>query len=523
MSMGAFLGTIFRLILSPVGIMAFFMGLVVFFLMPFIPRATNMFHSFARFHQRLAGLMLKRAAIVVSEHGDLLLKRMSPDDAGTEKIEFSDDTKEFEDTNEAKDWWLGMAFALADEVHGVLYTPLDAALGRRKMEAEQGKGMLAKATSSEREKYGVQGWVRGVFEFPRDKYELVNLNNVRYMMTGSERAEHPQKIKSFYELSREPYKDGPSAARLIMIVVALIGPFAAMWVLSSQLGSSASSSVSFSLLALLISGISLREYIDVDLLKKIGKGMVIVVPLPLIIVLLAVFVSPIYAAAVLVLFSFGFGLMPVMTQLLKFSDSASVAMSRLLLKLGLTGYDEPVLEFTPHGYETREFRNLGSINEEQVHWHTFLGRKFGFTFTPDPDVWDNEVVPNDDIQNASEIVTDGGKARQKESGDTRNASGVKTQIPAGFTRIPEQTRAVYGDFVPSTIKASKYYVSVGIALERFTHVAVGQKSHKRLRQAKEEFGGDSALADRTIAFLMAGLGTLSFLTGILVFVAPMFL
>lgn len=513
--------TILGLLLSPFGILAILLGVGTFFLMPFIPRLTNEFHVFARFHQSLAGMMLKRAAIVASEQGDLMLKRMSPDDTGVELITFSDDTKEFEDPHNASSWWLGMRFALADEVHGVLFDPIDAALGRRKLEARQDDEMVVKATATERNEYGVLGWIRGVFEFPTE-YELVDLNKARYLITGSERAEHPQRIKTFYELSREPYNDGPSASRLILLLVALIGPFAAIWILASQFDGP-TSTVSFgALLAFIASTTAVHESLQNIDWKSVLVRAAIILPLPVLLLLIAVLVSPVIAIGLVLLYVIGFIVVPALTQVLKVSDGAAQAISKVLLKLGFLGYDEPVLELTPEGYRTREFRNLSDVSKEHVAWHSFLGRKFGFTFQPVEDVWNNEVVEADKIKSHAEMITDGGKQKEKTNGD-RKISGHRTNIPSGYSRIPERTRAKYGDFVPKSPSGDSIWVRTGIALGRFKHAAVGQKSHKRLTKSKEEFGGLNALEDRTVAFLMVGLGLVSFIAGLAIFVLPQLL
>ncbi len=78
----AFLG----FLASPKGFFAFGIGLIMFIGMPIVPRATGEFRSFANFHLWLATSMLQRAAIVVSEHGDLLLKNMEFDDLGVETM-----------------------------------------------------------------------------------------------------------------------------------------------------------------------------------------------------------------------------------------------------------------------------------------------------------------------------------------------------------------------------------------------------------------------------------------------------
>jgi hypothetical protein len=517
------IGVFISLLFSPFGVVAALLGFVSFFLIPFIPRITRHFYGFARFHQTLAGIILKRSAIVVSEHGDLLLKRMSYDDAGVEMIGFSDTKKEFEDTNGAKSWWLGMRFGLADEKHGFFFTPRDAATGRRKHEAEEADEMIAKATADERDQYDVMGFVRGVFAFPRDVYELVDLTDVRYLVPGSERAEQPQTVKKFYEISQEPYSDKKTAVQLFLLLGAAIGPFAMVWILATQLGGP-DETVSYGAEILLLLSLAMPTTEQVKHgLKLFAIYTAVLLPLPAIFTAIAVYVSPAISVSLLVLFVLGFMIFPAFSQILKASDGAANAMARLLLKLGFMGYDEPVLVQTDSGYETREYGKLPEVSQEKISWHTFLGRKFGFTFTPDESVWDNEPISTDAINNRSEVATDGGKVKQKTNGkntQTRKISGNKSNIPSGFTRIPERTRAVYGEFVPSRVSDSKLYVHVGRSLERFKHVATGQKSYNRLERAKEEFGGGSGFEERTVAILMAVLSTVSLLLGIGIFLLP---
>jgi len=355
-----------------------------------------------------------------------------------------------------------------------------------------------------------------VFSFPEGTHELVNLTNARYLVTGDERAEQPQRVKKYYELSQEPYSDSRTATQLFMVLAALIGPFAMIWILASQLGAP-DSTVSFGLLSLLagLGGVAKRLS-----LERMLVSIVVLLPLPLLLLVIAVLVSPLIAGALLILLLVGFSIMPLLTQVLKFSDRIARSFSRLLLKLGLMGYETPVLEYTASGYRTREYSKLDAVDEDNIYWHTFLGRKFGFTFAPNESVWNNEIVDRDAISNRAEAVTDGGTMKQD---GERKLSGSKTNIPSGYTRIPERSRAVYGTFVPSRLKRSHYYVSVGKALERFTHVATGEKSHNRLGQAKEEFGGGSSMDTAAVAKLSAAMGIVSFLLGILIFLVPVFL
>lgn len=522
--------------ISPFGMLAFLIGLVMFIVMPMVPRVTNYFHAFSRFHLWLGANMLKRASVVVSEHGDLLLKRMSPDDIGTETIPFNDDRKEFEDQNErkAKSSWMGIPFALADEVHGFLFTPLEAALGKRKKHAEQRDEMVRKATPKERQKYGVQGWIKGVLSFPKDTYEMCNLNNVRQLVTGSERAEHPQRVDTFYDLSRDPYKDGTSVTRFIILIVALIGPFAGIWVLASQLGigpsaasagQAASESVSYgdgapagtpinatnasaAILFLLMSRLGGSGLVDrlkaVDW-KRVAVSIPVLGLLPLIFGLVFLVAGPIVAIFIMVLMGMGFWMMPVLIQVLKASDKLTNSIAGLLLKSGFMGYRLPVFEYTPRGYETREFSKM-DVDESSVVWHSFLGRKFGFTYTPDESVWEGALANTDDLDNRAVDTLD-----------------TNTNVPAGNNVIGEQVRAVYGEYIPNRFKRNQIYVKTGIALERMKNVACGEKSHKRLTRSKEEHGGTGGISDTKIMYGVMGCGIFSFMAGLAVFIIPTFL
>lgn len=489
-------------LISPFGMLALLVGLVLFLLMPLVPRVTNELHGMSRAHLQVATRMLQRATIVVSEHGDLILKRMSPDDIGTERIAFDNDTKEFEDQHnrQAKSWWNGIPFALADEVHGFLFTPEDAALGARKADAERGDGMVHKATASEREMYeDVLGWVRGVFEFDEGKYELVDLNKVRQLVTGSERAEDPQRVKSFYELSREPYQSGTSTLQWIAIIIAVIGPFAAIWVLSDQFGlTGVDRSISYS-----IAGIfSLKSIYGINW-RRIIAGTVVFGWIPVALGAIAYFVSTFHAIGLAIALVIGFFVVPLAMELLKISDTITNKFSGLFLKTGLIGYREPVFEHTDRGYRVREFSKLDT--NDNVVWHNFLGRRFGFTWTPTKDAWGNSVAERDYVE-----------SRTVESASSTN-------IPPGYNIIPERIRAAYGAFIPKRVKDSKIYVRTGTAMARMKGVACGNKSHKRLTHAKEKFGGGGGVSETSLMYAITLSAMFSFIAGLLVFVVPVML
>lgn len=489
--------SLLSLLFTPLGFLSFAAGIAMFILAPFLARATNRFHFLPQLHLWLGAQTIERIGAVVTEQGEILLKRMVPDDIGTERIKFNDEVKEFGDPHQAKSTWLGVPFALADEVHGVLFDPIDAALGRRKKELREQNEMVVKATASERDMYGVLGWVNGVLEFPKGTYELPNLTDARRLIMGIERASHPHRIKEFYKNSQDPYNDTSATKQFLLLIVAIAGPFMLMWIAASQLSTSGGgSTVGFGVLVLLVSTAgAAKEHIKTALI-----AIVVLAPFVGLFAFLAMFVNTIYAVFIFVLMGMGFWLIPAISQVLRLTTSGSEAIAPLLLKLGMTGYDEPVFELTPRGYRTREFKNLEDVDEETVTWHRFLKRRVGFTFTPDPSAWGTEVVDAGDVE--SRLID-------------RNS---KTNVPAGYKIMPDRKREVYGVFAPNSVVKNAYYVATDIAFGRFATAARGEKSHKRWDKAKEEFGGGkTGISDKSMMIAMAVSSAFSLLLGVVVF------
>jgi len=526
------LGALISTLISPYGMFAVASGLLLFFLLPAVPRALGIFRAFANLHLWLGARMLKRATVVVAEQGDLLLKRMRPNDVGTEEVEFQDTTKEFEDPHQAKSSWMGIPFAFADEVHGVMFSLRDGAIGRRKKRAEEKDEMVIRATESESQMYEIMAWVRGVLEFPEGRHELVNLNHIRQLMTGSERAEHPQRVKTYYQNSREPYKDGRSTAEYIMLIVALLAPFGMMFLIWQQMsgqGNVGGSTIVGTLLLAVPSLGELRDRIQaVDwsavraAIIHAVKVAVVVLPLPLTFLGIGYFVNPTFSMILLLIFAAGFLLIPLLVELLKVSDGITGTLSKTLLKMGLLAYSKPVFEETQRGYRIREFDQLDDVDESNIVWHTLLGRQFGFTFTPDRDMWGTELADTQRLRNERLFATESAAKRTDEirytdGGDeVQNVSAATTNLPSGYAIVPEKQRAVYGSMVPAKLRDGCYYLLTGVALQRFANVATGEKTMKRLEKSKEEFGeeGDQS---RGLVWAIAVLGILSLLAGIVVF------
>lgn len=494
--------------LSLKGLFAFLIGMLVFMGMPVVPRLTNELHSFARFHLFFATSMLKRAAVVVSEHGDLLLKRMSFDDIGVEKISFDDMEKDFGDPDNALHSWMGIPFAMADEVHGVLFDPRHAALGARKQSRKENNEYSARATKEEYSNHGVHKWKLGAFAFPEGVHELVDLGKVRHLVDGGERAEFPARVEKMYEYSRLPFQSGTSATRFILILVALLAPFAAMWLIATRGGGGGNTdTVSYGALFLLASlpSLGVRATIGAINWKRTAVVLGVVMALFGSFLAMFIFVNPLFAVMFFIIIGAGFWFIPLLTQILKASDIMSGIIGPFLIRTGFSGYDNPVFEWTPEKYVLREYSKLDDVDEENVTWYALAGSLVGFTFEPSTRSWGAEVLKHEKVDAKAEVVADGGRPNN-------------SNIPSGFTRAPEMSRAdMLAAFVPQNLKSSNYYLHTGISTGRFTDSAVGKKSLERLLEAKEEHGGDSALSDRSIIWAMVICGLFSSGLGVFVF------
>lgn len=486
------IGQILGYLTSIFGIFTILLGMVVYFILPVLAKITPNLQFISRFYLWQMAQTLGRGAFSLSAHNDILLKQMRFDDRGVEMMSFGDQDKAFEDPDDARHYWYNIPFALADEVHGLLFDPRHAAIGQRKLEHERADEMLAKATATEKKTDGVKGWVRGVFALDRDTYDVLDLSSVRQLVTGIERSEHAVRVDQFVQLSREPYKSGASPTRILIILAALIGPFAAMAGIAKYIAPP-TSTVGFSggVLYAILGGRTL----DKERLKQALPAIVTLIAVLALVGLAAVLLGPVLLVSILL--TLALGVFATMTLVLVFGKAMSEKVSRLLLKLGLLGYTKPVLTWTQSKYELREYARLE--NAPEPHWYGIAGSLLGFTYEPHPDTFASVHVPNEDIEDRA---------------DVRSAS---TNIPVKHVPFTEQRRADYAGFVPEDVDDSKFYVNTGTAFEAFTHAAVGIKSHRFLTRAKEKYGGEDSIPDKVYVYAVAGTGLISLIAGVMVF------
>lgn len=490
------IGQVIAFLLSPFSIFAWLLGFVGYLAMPVIPKATGTFQGFSRYPVGLAMGMLERAGILVSEHDDIVLKRMSFDDLGVETMRVGSERKEFEDPDGALHSFMGVPFALADEVHGVLFDPRHAALGKRKADDRDRNQHLVPATADEWDEFGISHWYKGVYEFSKSAYELVDLSAVRELVDGGERAEYPQRVEREYEHSRSPFASDMSNLRIILLIVAMVGPFMAIWIGVWQFGKP-DSTMSFGLLTLLLSTTGIER------IKRVPVA-VLLIALPVGIVAgTFVIFSPFIAIGVAVTMLLGWAFVPFLSLAARPSARLADAFSTILWKHGMLGYDRPVFVWTPRQYELVEYATLDETAE--VNWYNLDGQTVGFSFQPGTDAWGAELVDADTVE-AKRTVADGGTADD-------------SHVPPGYAKAPEIKRANgrYAAFVPKRMRSESFYLDSAIAKARFKDSADGSKSVSRLLWAKENKTENDGTDERRLMFMVMGSAAMSFFTGILVF------
>lgn len=497
MSVLAVIIAIVSFLASPFGLMAMLFGFLGFVSLPVIGMMTS-YRQPVDFLLWLARQPLERIAIVVGEHGDLYFKTMSFDSLGFEIITLDGEQKAFEDPDSALHYWMGIPFAFADEVHGVLFDPRHSALGQRKhVIDEHGEGEYH-ATDEEWQEYGVSKWKPGVFEMP-DKYELVNLSRVREIIDGGERSEYAKRVEELYKNSRAPFDSGTPMTHFFYPIIGFMLVFGGIWIMATQVGGTGGApdtSIGFgtSFLGLLVAtGFDRKRA-----LATLGAVVAVVFP----VVAIALFINPIIAIACVLGVLIGFFTLPVITLLVQPIGNLGASLSKLYFKAAFLSFEKPVLEWTPREYRLREFNELD--HNAEVNWYTMFGSILGVTYQPGSDSWGAETMTRDEIE-AMQLVTDGGPT-------------VNTNLPA--TYVPtDLSRGNYGAYLPKRLSRGCYYINSGIATARFNNSAVGEKSLKRLLEAKEKHGETgNGVDDKVVLYMTAGAGLLGLVLGVFFFV-----
>lgn len=468
-----------QFLIGPLGFFTFGLGLITFLGLPVLSKATGI-KTFANVHLWLAMWAVQRACLVLSEHGDLLFKSMTYVDLGVERVQMANDAKDFEDPAAALSHWMGYPFALGSERDGVLFDPRHAAIAAKKR--AYGKRNMGSIVASEEDyqEHGVDEWMPGVFEIPKAN-ELVDLTAIHHIIDGGERAEYPQRIEKLYKLSRDPFTSGKQALRLLLPVAAFVGVLVVLWQISSNMGGSGGGqTVGYGAMGLLAAR-------NIDWKRLLGAIVAVVVPVGILLGLVLL-TNPLYAMIVVGTYGLGLMVVPGLAFLTRMHTPMAEKFARQgTLKLGLLGYDVPIMNWTPSGYELVEYADLDETAD--VSWFSLVGTQIGFTFPAEEDSFGPDVVPHDELEGSSstsmELATDG-------SGDL---------LPTGYVRAPNLLAGIYGGYVPADVDDDTIYLNSGIALNRMADAANGEKSMKRLLQSKEKYGGGTfGVSDKLLMY-----------------------
>lgn len=528
-------------------------GLLAFPLLPIVGGAVG-WRAPGRVMGWLASQPIKRLAIVVSEHNDLVPKTMRFDALGVERISLDGEDKAFGDPANRLHQWLGLPFALADEETGVLIDPRDAAMGERKRKFDERNDDSFAATDGEWQTYGITEWVPGAFTF-EDAYELVDLSAASELVDGGERSEYPKRVKEMYKHSRDPFSDGTPLMRLALPVLAFAATFGGVWLLASQVGvpgGGGGGTVVQGSLALLVALLAMPggdggddddEDSDDDKLllsdavdepadeeqpeEDDGPGLlararafcvehsreirhlftVLGVLVGIVAIEAAILLTMGLFAAIVspIAFLAGLATVPMLALTLgKLApNSVGGAFTNLFFKLYFASFRKPVLTWTPERYEVREEDELPDTAPDP-EYYSLYGTRIGFSFVPGADSFGEAGISMDSLGNRTEvnIATDGGR--------------TDSRVPANYSLAPKLGPDQYGSFVDDS---GDYAVLTSIALGWWSNSADGTNSMRELLHAKEQFGGDDpAVGDKTIMYLTAAMGFLGAGLGVAIFV-----
>ena len=487
--------------ISPIGLFTIGLGLVSFLALPVVSKATS-WKAPSQLMFWLGKQPVSRVAFVLGEHGDLFFKRMSFNARGVEQITLDGVEKDFEDPDNALHFWQGLRFGLADETHGVFFDPRHAALGQRKQNAIQKEEYSYNATDTEWEQRGVTKWIKGVYEMPK-QYEFPRLSDVRHLIDGGERSEYPHRTEEIYKHSRDPFNDSTAITKFFYPIIAFVITFGGIWFMADQFGTPGGSGTT-------VSYPDMVQYGMLAIVPAISERRNQILGTILALALAAGYLFVLYTLAGLVGviggsigFLIGFGFLPVMAFASTILGPLAGVFSSLFFRLGFMGYRRPIFVWTPEKYELREHDTLEDTVNDPV-WYGAFKSLLGFTFEPSEDSWGSELLEHDDLE-ARQVATDGGEK-------------PSTNVPKRFTRT-DIARDSMGAFIPNRIRKSKYYLHSGIAQARLKNSANGEKSLKRLLEAKEKHGeGDSGLDDRLVLYLVAIFGFVGAAAGVFFFI-----
>ena len=479
---------------SPMGVIALGIGVLIPALIGLTPLLTS-----ARWASNLliwlSLWLLGRVGLVVSEQNDLLLKQRKPNAKGVETISVGQ-KKTVEDPADRTHSWAGTAFALIDEASGVMFSPQDAAFGRRMRHHEEESTDQHLPSRADKQQYGIGLWKPGIFALGQDGQPIVDLRNIEWLRAGGERAEYPVQGRSFIKHAYLALQSGAQRLMGYMAMLLPLAPFAVLVLAVIAVGDAGAGvadqptnetadgneTVSPAAGLLFLAAVSSSALVSRIPFRGIA-GAAIVFAMPIVYLAVLTLFSPVLAilgfitmlagALLLIIPTVGFG---------KLIGSEGIA--GLLMRLGLYGYKKPVLMWEPDSYRLYEAEEIDDDLDEQ-RWYSLAGNTIGFSFKKTPDAFGDRCEETESVANAIDVH------RQDKPDDSA--------LPDWAIPLPQLKQDVYGGWVDarSVIRgdgdektAEPMLVNVHKQLNRWSDAATGDRTHREGKEAKDEYGGD---------------------------------
>lgn len=474
------------LLIVGLAMVAWALGFLAFHAAPILEGALDARKRVSNLHLWLCMFAINKAAIVVQEDGQLLWKKMGYSELNYLAVDVGGRFIPLQDVDNALSTWMGSPFTLADEVHGMMFDPRHAFVGGEKEDARERGDLIVRATDGEWDRWNVYGWVRAVFEVPA-QHSMVALERVRHLVSGDERAEDRDHTEEFYKLSRNPSGSQTSLIRLLVPPLVFLGTLVVFWQISTRSGGSggeqSGTTVGFTLAA--IATPDVREWAEDHAATLAG-----LVVIGLVLVGLVAMAGLLLTVVLVVSFGMGFFALPALAMLLGLLNAGGL-ISKLLLWLGLMGYQDPVFVWTQTGYELRERSELD--DPETVPTYRLGSSWVGFTFEPGAESFGPEQIDHAEIEERQPARADGDGGGGKD--------GIDTNLPTSQDRAPWIRRGSFGGFVPRRIDDAATYINSGVAAARMKHAATGGVANLVLQNAKEKFGdGDFGMSDKMLLY-----------------------
>lgn len=428
-------------------VMGFLIGAVLFLGLPIITDSRRIGDKFIW----LATKGIKRGALVMQEEGKLNWKKLKYESIGTQKVNVNGGTVLLSDPGRSIKSFSGGSLALADEIHGVIFSVSDAIAGLKQDEADSVNRMVNEATEEEKGDNGIYVWIRKYLHIPVGK--SIDLRDVRRLATGNTEGTNGEIIETYYKNSRIQELRQTSIWKLLLIPASFVAVLLLIWQ-SAGSGSSTTKTVPDNETVVSILFVLTPVANMVSRKAKLLAGIIALI--------VGTYIAYLIVGywALLFIFAFVFGL--IMGLLLVGGSiivlcviNAGGLVSTLLLGLGLQTYDNPTIVESSEGYRIED----GTGNGE---YHKLGKHRIYFT-----------------------IDSGGVRDRDGFAGTGSDIIEREEQLNAKYT---DSRQDWFGWYIPESISRKAHYITATDAFQSLAYGFIGINTDKKLKESKEKYG-----------------------------------